>query len=147
RLVNRTNPAQTLPSRPSDRASDKILELLIALAVLGLTSDIELEDVNGSARGPNPDILARMPDGKLWGFACKAIHGDAPRTLFERLSEGIAQIEASPAEMGSVIISFRNRLPHEAMFPVVEEAGSTPRVVVYPNPWTAFQELHAFVSD
>ena len=71
----------------------------------------------GCSYGDNPDILVDL-GGKRWGFACKVLHGSSPITLFDRLEEGVNQIDASPAEIGCTIINLKNQIPHDETWPL-----------------------------
>ncbi len=117
RLLNEGSAAQTRPARAGDQASNKLFELRFGLACLASGHDLELDDPFSTSGGKNPDVLCVMRDGKQWGFACKVSHGDAPMTLFERFREGVDQIERSPAALGLVVVSMKNRLPHDEVFP------------------------------
>ena len=125
-LLNDGMPAQTVRADRADDASNKIFELRLALACLRSGTGLRMDDPVGSSGGTNPDILCRMSDGRIWGFACKVIHGQSPITAFERLSEAVHQIERSPAEVGIPVLSFKNRLPYNKIMPVRMPAGSDP---------------------
>lgn len=102
--------AQSVRIPMSDEASNKLFELFIALACLPLSSDVILDNPH-NAQGDNPDVLA-VVDGRRWGFACKVLNGTSPLTMFERLEEGINQIEVSPADTGFVFFNFKNLIDH-----------------------------------
>ena len=72
---------------------------------------LELDDPFNS-KGKNPDVLAKI-DGTIWGFACKTPNGSSAKTMFERLEEGVDQIEVSRAQRGTVYFNFRNVIDHE----------------------------------
>ncbi|MEQ1735829.1 MAG: hypothetical protein ABL886_05455 [Rhodoglobus sp.] len=120
KLLNEGSVLQTLPADYMDKASNKLFELRIALAAMGTGREILVDDPDTSSGGNNPDVLARMLDGLRWGFACKVINGDAPMTLFENIEKGVDQIERSDCDVGLVLLSLKNRLPHEEIFPVLE---------------------------
>lgn len=117
-LLNEGQPAQTSKSLVTDDASNKIFELRLALACLDVGRDFDVEDPNASAGGANPDVLCTMPDGRRWGLACKVLHSDNPLTLGDRFLDGVDQIERSPAELGIVVVSMKNLLPHDEVLPV-----------------------------
>jgi hypothetical protein len=129
RVLNDGSPTQNTQAPPEDQASNKLFELLLALSTMGIGKDIRLDDPE-SADGTNPDVLATMPDGRRWGFACKVIHGDAPMTLFERIVDGIDQIERSEADVGLVVANFKNRLPHNELFPLMPPDPTTGEVLI-----------------
>jgi hypothetical protein len=107
----------------SDDACNKIFEMLVALFCLPLAETLELDDPYKS-QGKNPDVLAKI-DGTIWGFACKTPNGTSAKTMFERMREGVEQIEASPAQRGAVYFNFRNVIDHEQTWPAIpQESGS-----------------------
>lgn len=115
-LLNRGTPTQNTPALANDPSANKTFELLMALAAIRIGSTcVELDDPDNS-RGDNPDILADF-DGETWGLACKVPGGDAPETLFERIKEGIEQIERSRATRGFVTLNFKNRFDHDSVMP------------------------------
>src|SRR5207245_2399261 len=67
----------------------------------------------------NPDVLSTF-DGVRWGFACKVLNSPtfSPLTMFERLSDGIEQIEKSPAQVGCVVLNFKNVIDHNRTWPI-----------------------------
>jgi hypothetical protein len=118
-LLNKGSAPQNVPAPPTDQASNKLLELLIALAALRDGTDLDLDDPNHSAGGKHPDVIVSMPDGRRWGFECKVVHGDASMSLFELIERGIKQIDAAPVDIGMVVLNFKNRLPHDQLFSIV----------------------------
>jgi hypothetical protein len=83
-------------------------------------------------------VLATI-DRQCWGFACKTIYGSSGKTFFDRLEEGVEQIEASPkAQIGAVVMNFRNIISHEECWPIENEAeyrkGAEPTVTAYDQP-------------
>ena len=131
---------QNVSSAPTDQIGNKVFELLLALAVMGLGTGIELDDPL-SSHGDNPDVLINIGPS-CWGFACKVMHGQSAMTLFERILEGMEQIEASRADTGIVVLNFRNRLPHDDLFvrratPGAKEA----ELGIYLDPRQACDEL------
>lgn len=122
RLLSNGAISQTKSAPSTDSISNKIFELRLALSCLRIGSELSLDDPIKSSGGKNPDIMCRLRDNKIWGFACKVIHGDAPMSFFHLFESGVAQIEKSQAEIGLVIVSMKNRIPHEEIFP---ELGQT----------------------
>lgn len=114
-LLNESPAAQNISL--SDSGSNKIFELFIGLGCLPISSSVTLDDPN-HAKGDNPDVLARI-DGRVWGFPCKVINGKSLLTMFERLEEGIRQIQNSPAEIGSVVFNLRNLIDHDESWPIL----------------------------
>lgn len=110
RLLNSSTVAQNVAA-PHDAIAAKIFELLIALVCLEAGQNVELD---GPVRsyGDNPDVLVDL-DGRRWGFACKVIYGRSLLTMFERLEDGVRQIDDSPAQIGCTIINLKNQIDHE----------------------------------
>lgn len=147
RLLNDGAVTQNTTAGPRDDANNKQLELLWALALVGLGTDLVLDDPVHSAGGKNPDVLCRLASG-LWGFACKMIHGDAPMSLFENLVKGVSQIENSPADLGIVVFNFKNRLPHAALFPTLgRDATGDPILGVHRDVDIVCQQMARWVED
>jgi hypothetical protein len=136
-LLNKGTVAQNTLVRVCQETTNKIFELLFALALLDLSDDVVLDDPF-SAKGDNPDVLA-MIDGQCWGFACKTIYGSSGKTFFDRLEEGVQQIEVAPkAQVGVVVMNFRNIISHEKCWPIINEAeyrkGAEPIFAAYDRP-------------
>jgi hypothetical protein len=105
--------AQTAPATAGDQESDKVFELLVALALLPHIEDIAPD--RGSGR--NPDLLFRFR-GQNWGIACKRLYSASPATFRDRVTEAIRQIEVSPAEIGLVFVSLVNLMKHDVFWPL-----------------------------
>jgi hypothetical protein len=116
RLLNSSTVAQNVAA-PRDAVAAKIFELLMALVCLDVGTDVEL-DGPVESYGDNPDILVTLA-GRRWGFACKVLFGWSPITMFERLEDGIRQVERSPAEVGCTIINLKNQIEHDETWPLV----------------------------
>lgn len=116
-LLNSGTPLQNQQAPPNDPSGDKTLELLVGLAAVAIGATVTLDDPD-NAKGDNPDVLATF-GGHEWGFACKVPSGDAPATLFERIEDGVKQIERSSATCGIVVLNFKNRFDHDAAMPVL----------------------------
>jgi hypothetical protein len=135
KLLNDGHPLQNTRSPSNDQASNKLFELVLGLAILnmsGIASSVEIDDPK-SAQGDNPDVLATI-NNKVWGFACKVPNGTADMTLFENIVKGIDQIEKSKAEIGIVVINFKNGIPYEEISPILgnDESGD-PIIGTYRN--------------
>lgn len=115
KLLNEGKVLQNEPAPREDPASNKLFELLVGLTVLRTGATVTFDDPN-NAKGNNPDVLADF-DGRRWGFACKVSNGTALMTLFQRIEEGIKQIENSDAATGFVVLNFKNIFPREDLFP------------------------------
>lgn len=147
-LLNKGSVPQNTPAPATDQASNKILELLIALAALRDGQDLDLDDPDRSSAGKNPDVIVSMPDGRRWGFACKAVHGDAAMSLFDLIDKGVKQIDAADVDIGIVVLNFKNRLPHEQLFPKVgNDAAGEPIYGAAPDKRRAMVLLQQFVNE
>jgi hypothetical protein len=132
----------------SNETSNKIFELLFALVLVDVGSDLVL-DHPFLAKGDNPDILVTI-DSKRWGFAFKTVYSQSPKTFFDNLKKGAQQIRASEAELGCVVVNFRNLIRHERFIPVLnaEEhaAGAEPEFGLYQDPMVLRDMIGAEVS-
>jgi hypothetical protein len=142
-LLNKGTVGQNKRAPLCQEATNKIFELLFALVLLDVSDEVIL-DHPASAKGDNPDILATI-DGQCWGFACKTIYGESGKTFYDNLKKGVEQIEEAPkAEIGIVVINFRNIISHEECWPIMNETeyrrGAAPL-------FTAFEQPGAFVAS
>jgi hypothetical protein len=117
RLMNGSMIPQNVRVSATDQGANKIFELLVALLCMDVGAAVRIDHPDRSA-GDNPDVLATI-DGQRWGFACKVLHGTSPLTFFERLEEGINQIERSEAAIGVVIFNMKNLIDHDSMWPIL----------------------------
>lgn len=148
RLLNKGSVAQNTVAPSTDQASNKLLELLIALAALRDGRDLDLDDPERSSAGRNPDVIISMPDARRWGLACKVVHGDAPMSLFQLIEKGIEQIDAAPVDIGIVVLNFKNRLPHDQLFPQIGvDAAGEPIYGASPDKGRAMELLQRFVNE
>ncbi|NGZ04281.1 MAG: hypothetical protein CV090_14670 [Nitrospira sp. WS238] len=136
-LLNKGTVVQNTRLPVCQEATNKIFELLFALALLDLSDEVVL-DHPSSAKGDNPDILATI-DGQCWGFACKTIYGSSGKTFYDNLKKGVEQIEAAPqAQVGAVVINFRNIINHDKCWSIENEAeyrnGAEPIFSAYESP-------------
>jgi hypothetical protein len=119
-LLNKGTVVQNKRVRACQEATNKIFELLVALVLLDVSDDVILDHPD-LAKGDNPDVLATI-DGKCWGFACKTVYGASGKTFFDNLEKGVDQIEAARrAELGVVVVNFRNFIRHEECWPLLNE--------------------------
>ena len=72
-LLNEGTGGQNKVLQNCEEESNKIFELLFALVLLDIGSNISLDHPHKS-KGDNPDILATLK-GQRWGFACKTVYG------------------------------------------------------------------------
>ncbi len=133
----------------SDEASNKLFELFIALCCSPFSDDVILDDPH-AARGDNPDVLAVI-DSTRWGFACKVLNGVSPLTMYERLEEGLNQIERSPADTGFVFFNLKNLIDHRRAWPLVNEEAyrrraEEPVYGSWPSPAPVLRQLDEFMN-
>jgi len=148
RLLNEGVVVITKGASTTDDSSNKILELITALAALETGTDLHVDEPIHSSKGNNPDVLVKMNDGLLWGFACKVVGGDAPESLFDLIKSGADQIERSPADTGIVHISFKNRFPHHLFIPVDPMSPPhDPDLLVHPDLGSIQIKMQRWVED
>lgn len=133
----------------SYEADNKLFELFIALCCSPFSGDVILDHPH-KAKGDNPDVLA-VSAGIKWGFACKVLNGTSPLTMYERLEEGLNQIEVSPADTGFVFFNFRNILDHRRAWPLVNEEAwfrkeEEPRYGSWPHQGVVIAQLAEFMN-
>jgi hypothetical protein len=125
-LLNQGTVGQNKTLQNCEEESNKIFELLVALVLLDIGSDVVLDHPHKS-KGDNPDILVSLKDQR-WGFACKTVYGTSAQTFFDNIKKGVDQIENSKAaEIGCVIINFRNFIDHNLIWPVKQCLDGTLR--------------------
>jgi hypothetical protein len=112
--------AQNLFSPKEDQNPNKVFELYVALLILPLCSRMDLDDPEASSGGKNPDVIAEI-NGEKWAFACKAMHSPLTKSLLDRVRHGIEQIEVTDAAKGVIVVSLKNVLNHEELWPVTQE--------------------------
>ncbi len=143
KLLNCKQPLQNKPSLAIDQASRKLFELLVATWAMRCGSDVRLDDPD-HAKGDNPDVLVTVR-GRRWGFACKVLQRFHREGFLDHLRKGIAQIEASEAEVGVVIFNFRNIIDHSRYWRIVNEeewtAGAEPLFSCFEQPRMPFELL------
>ena len=113
--------AQNLWSPKEDSHANYVFELYTALLALPISSALDLEPVRTSANGENPDIIATIK-GIPWGLACKVMHSTSAKSMLDRVRDGIHQIDrCRRIENGIVVVSLKNVIPHDSIWPVVSE--------------------------
>lgn len=142
-LLNKGTVIQNKRATVCQEATNKIFELLFALVLLDVSDEVILDHPD-LARGDNPDVLATI-DGQCWGFACKTVYGASAKTFYDNLKKGVEQIEAAAkAQLGIVVMNFRNIISHDECWPILNEAeyrnGAEPIFAAYERP-------EAFVSS
>ncbi|MCG3148284.1 MAG: hypothetical protein PCFJNLEI_01727 [Verrucomicrobiae bacterium] len=134
-LLNKGSAPQNVVAL-QDEASNKVFELLIGLISLRVGKDVSTDDPNHS-KGDNPDVIVTLEE-KRWGLACKVLNGFSPLTMFERLEEGVNQIENSPkVETGCVVFNLKNVLDHNLLWPILNldqfRSGKLPYFAAWPS--------------
>jgi hypothetical protein len=120
-LLNGGDPLQNNRTSLLDQGNNKLFELYIAALLLQTTAtDVEVDDPLCSS-GDNPDVIA-MIGGRRWGFACKAAHSRNPRTIFENIAKAVDQIERSPADSGFPVLTAKNIIDHDSIWPAWDGA-------------------------
>lgn len=130
----------------SDDACNKVFKMLIGLFCLPLAEHLELDDPHRS-KGNNPDVLAKI-EGTTWGFSCKTPNGTSAKTMFERMKEGVEQIEASPAQKGTAYFNFRNVIDHDQTWPAIscDAANAEPERFKF-RIWGDSQPVEAYLRN
>ena len=124
--------AQNVPTL-ADEASNKVFELLLGLVCSEIGTELVMDSPT-AATGNNPDVMFTSGDQR-WGIACKVMNGYSAFTMFDRIEEGVAQIDASPADIGCVAINLRNVIDHDFFWPILHYENGEP---VY-GVWTDYQ--------
>jgi hypothetical protein len=127
-LLNEGAAVQNSKSSVLDQSNNKLFELFVACLCMGAGSQsVELDDPNSPA-GDNPDVLASF-DGVKWGFGCKALHSKHATTIYENLGKAVKQIDRSPAEIGLPVLSAKNIIDHDRLWPVVVDPNSKDELI------------------
>ncbi|MCC6265902.1 MAG: hypothetical protein IT169_20200 [Bryobacterales bacterium] len=101
-------------SNDSRGPTPKLFELLMALSVLRIGTNVEVDDPERSSKGRNPDVLTDI-DGQRWGIACKVLYGSSGKTLHDAVEKGIDQVQKSPAAAGVVVVNINNLVDYAAI--------------------------------
>jgi len=108
----------------TDENSNKVFELLIGLVCSEIGTDLRM-DSPSRPKGNNPDVLITV-DKRRWGLACKVMNGYNALTMFERIQEGIEQIQNSEADVGCVVINLKNVIDHDKFWPIIRYNNGEP---------------------
>ena len=106
----------------TDQVPAKMFELLIAIAAMDIGNDLKLDHPK-NPKGDNPDVLITI-GGVRWAIACKMMMGVSPISIFDRIKDGVEQIDrvAKPkglVDRGVVVISLKNRLDYDEFWPIL----------------------------
>ncbi len=124
RKIQTATLGQNAASPPSDDTSRKIAELYLGCLAAHAGTNVRLDSPT-NARGDNPDIIFRLePDSgraRDWAIAIKTISSTNGQTIFERIKEGAAQVDARAclADVGIVVVNTKSALDHQALWNVV----------------------------
>jgi len=111
--------SQTTKSKITDEGNNKLFELYVALLCMEIGDNLRLDDPK-SSKGDNPDILFNL-NGITWAIACKALHTKSELTLFDRIEDGVEQINRSSANKGIVVVNFKNIIDYDLIWPITNE--------------------------
>jgi len=96
---------------------NKLIELYWSCLCLSLGRRIELDDPAHST-GTNPDVITLDETGTpARAYAFKTIRSPHVQTVYERISEGLDQIERSPAREGIVALHLTPRIAKAGFWP------------------------------
>jgi len=114
-MVGTFDLSQFSTTAPQNQANNKLFELYTAAMGLHVMTRCEVDDPSQS-NGANPDVLGDFR-GRRWAIACKAMHSRSAKSFGDRVVEGVAQIEASAADRGIVLVNMKNTIDHDKMWP------------------------------
>jgi len=119
-LLNTASTATlTSKSRVTDDGNNKLFELYIALLCMNFATNICLDNPVNS-KGNNPDLTFDFKGGK-WAIACKALHSDKGKTLYDAIEKGTEQVNRSSANKGIVIVNFKNIIDRNKIWPLINQ--------------------------
>ncbi len=144
KLLAKGEPTQTVPHLHDD-SSNKIFELIVGLCCAELTEDVDMES-QGPDKDPNPDVIARF-DREKWGFACKVLHSKNPLTMYDRLMDGVRQLEKSNIDIGIVVFNLKNIFDHDEIFPRIVDESGQPQFLAHKKPELVDQKLAQFCEE
>lgn len=148
-LLNTSSPVLTTKSKVTDDGNNKLFELYIALLIMAFSNDVDLDDPNNS-KGDNPDILFSY-NGEQWAIACKALHADKERTLYDNILKGTDQINRSSAVKGMVVVNLKNILDRDKIWPITNKdrvaIGEEPEFGCFSSPDIPWGILRDYGTD
>lgn len=123
--------AQNVKGRVTDAATKKLYELFVGMLAYKSAGNVELEDPEDGRPSSNPDVLFDL-DGVRWGIACKTLNTLQPRTLVQRIREGVEQIANSEAHRGIVFVNPQQVVPYDQLMTHNDRSGTlVPRVFTH----------------
>lgn len=145
-LLAKGSPLQNAKTFSTDAANNKIFELYLAAVCLAAgASDVDLDDPDASSGGMNPDVIATF-DNVAWAFACKALHSASAQSMFANVVTAINQIERSPAPSGFVILSTKNILNVDEIWPHQSQGPAAGAHLAFPSIDQPFEALRSQVE-
>lgn len=107
-----------------DDASNKLMELLIAVSCAEKGKDVELDDPNVSCGGANPDVLVTL-NGRRVGLACKTAGSTKEGSWWQLIEHGVGQVNAAgKADIGCVVLNLKNAIDHATLlYPMQADAS------------------------
>lgn len=149
KLLNEGQPSQAVGSLPTDQAANRLFELLIGAASMQFSGSVALDAIPEATRR-NPDVMP-IALGKVWGIACKVIHTSSTQTFVDRVEEGLQQIDRSTADRGIVLISMKNRLDIDSVWPLANrdevDRGADPLYRAHASLTSALRTVHRAADE
>lgn len=111
----------TTKSLVTDQGSNKLFELYIASLCMHCFDNVKIENPSNSNAAPqarNPDIMFDF-NKRRWAISCKVMHSDNIKTMMDTYAKGIDQIKKCAADVGIVIISLRNIIDYNELWPIL----------------------------
>ncbi|MGY3591456.1 hypothetical protein ACVIGB_008965 [Bradyrhizobium sp. USDA 4341] len=112
---------QNASSEYDDDTARKIAELYVGCLVAHLGTQVSLDHPENS-KGDNPDVMFTLTDAngetQRWALAIKSISTLSGQTIFERIADGVRQIEdpKCQADRGLVVINAKSAIDHQALW-------------------------------
>ena len=114
---------QNVFSGPYDDTARKMAELYMGCLAAHVGTQIALDSPT-AAKGDNPDVMFTVEEAsstkgpERWTLAIKTISSRQGQTIFERIKDGVAQIDdpKCSAQKGIIVINAKNALDHDALW-------------------------------
>jgi hypothetical protein len=119
------DPSITQMSESLDDAARKMAELYLGTLIAHFGTDVVLDSpTRNKGKRDNPDVLFTCQEStpnsnpRRWTLAIKTISSSQGQTIFERVEDGVDQIDAPecPADVGLIVINTKNALNHKALW-------------------------------
>ncbi|MCX6952323.1 MAG: hypothetical protein NTV51_09185 [Verrucomicrobia bacterium] len=102
-------------TRRENEANNKLFELFVGASLMRFMQACEFENPKVKKGSRNPDFIGHWR-GKKWGIACKAMHSANPKSVIDRIFEGIKQIKRSGVDAGLVMLNAKNLVDHNEVW-------------------------------